>query len=231
MQLKEVRPNPKSRPRIPVRRRGSGGFEIKEEGDQSWAVSYADMLMVLLSFFILFFSVGEEKKAGVIQQIAEATRSVSGYAVSPELSGKDLEHFDTKRILADLQDQKIVKTELNGERLIIYFADNLFNSGRTVLTPEASRQVRSTLLKMKPYIGQIQLTIVGHSDEVRIRRGFKPYIHSNIDLSAVRASRGVAIAQKIGFSPRHVFIKGTANFVRNTRSLTLVVEPKTQEQI
>lgn len=231
MQLKEVRPTAKARPRIPVRRRGTGGLEIKEEGDQSWAVSYADMLMVLLSFFILFFSVGEEKKAGVIQQIAEATRKVSGYAVNPEQTGKDLSSFDSKGLMADLQDQKVVKTELNGERLIIYFADNLFESGRSVLTPEAAEQVRATLLKMKPYIGQIQLTIVGHSDEVRIRRDFEPYIHSNIDLSAIRASRGVGIAQKAGFSQRQVFIKGTANFVRNTRSLTLVVEPRTQEQL
>ena len=41
--------------------------EFHSEGE-SWAVSYADFLMVLLSFFIIFFSYSREKTQSIIDQ-------------------------------------------------------------------------------------------------------------------------------------------------------------------
>lgn len=42
---------------------------ISAEEDHGWAVSYADLLMVILSFFVIFFSKDKDEKQSVIQQI------------------------------------------------------------------------------------------------------------------------------------------------------------------
>lgn len=56
--------------------------EVQDDTAHLWAVSYADFLMVLLSFFILFFSVDKVTKQTIIQKISLIT---TGQA---ELSGK-----------------------------------------------------------------------------------------------------------------------------------------------
>ncbi len=56
----------------------------EDENAHLWAVSYADFLMALLSFFILFYSVDEQKRDSLIlnisQQLAESTGATAAGA-------------------------------------------------------------------------------------------------------------------------------------------------------
>jgi flagellar motor protein MotB len=219
-------------PRIPVRRRG-GSPEIKEEGDQSWAVSYADLLMVLLSFFILFFSVDDGKRSEVIMKVADSARGLAGKPVGA--GGESASSSEGHASLADLKTAFAgaprIESKSLGDKLLVYLPDGIFDAGRTVLNPEGERVVLDTLKRIKPHSDSFVLTFVGHSDDVRIKKSFTRYLKDNVDLSAVRASRGLAMAKKAGFDAERVFIKGTGNHVRNSRTLTLVIEPLGSEGV
>lgn len=56
----------KLKPRANYRIERSTTVEVSETDGHLWAVSYSDLLMVLLSFFILFFSLDEKKTNEVI---------------------------------------------------------------------------------------------------------------------------------------------------------------------
>jgi chemotaxis protein MotB len=69
-----------------------------EESAESWAVSYADLLMVLMSFFIVFFSL-EEKKSGefLLSSIVAGLKDHTGAQILDEkgtpISGKSEKLF------------------------------------------------------------------------------------------------------------------------------------------
>ena len=55
-------------PRLPRVERARA-IHLEDETSHLWAVSYADFLMVLLSFFIIFFSLDKKTKDSVIDEI------------------------------------------------------------------------------------------------------------------------------------------------------------------
>ena len=61
-----------------------------EEGNQIWMVSYADLLMILLCFFVLFFSISPETRESVIHKIllTEATKDTPFVKVASAASGE-----------------------------------------------------------------------------------------------------------------------------------------------
>lgn len=52
-----------------VRIERKSGLEISAEENQSWAVSYSDLLMVLMSFFVLFFSFEGRERENMLSKI------------------------------------------------------------------------------------------------------------------------------------------------------------------
>jgi flagellar motor protein MotB len=60
--------------------RSPGGAELFDgEGGATWAVAYADLLMVLMSFFIIYFSMGSEGIDQTMYKIAVKMKGVTGF--------------------------------------------------------------------------------------------------------------------------------------------------------
>ena len=142
--------------------------------DDLWLVSYADLLTLLLAFFVLLLSMTSLSK-GRFETLASVLRG------DPKSESQTLRE-DVRLVAKELGADVTVREEAAG--LGIEFAGGLlFSSGSDQLRPEGEQavlRIAQALAKMKT----ARLVIEGHSDDVPVQRGpFK----SNWDLSASRA--------------------------------------------
>lgn len=227
---------PRLRTRVP---RTGKGYEVKEEGDQSWAVSYADLLMVLLSFFILFFSVDDKQKESLIQTLAVTINSKSGQGSAVSANDKTAENttgntanierqpqFVDPQVLEDLSRELNIKTTALADQLIIDLPNDIFKMGATFPKNDSLPIIETLFKKLLPFSQKISFTIVGHTDQSAVLYSKKPWLQDNIDLSARRATAAYKIAKAIGFSEQQMDIKAAGPYVRNTRSLSIIINEK-----
>lgn len=214
--------------------------EVYEDPNQHlWAISYSDLLMVLLTFFVLFFSFGENSKQPLVDKIkisfekvgkkgkqgvitgsatpeAEAPRSVSN--VSPGLAEK-LKDLDVS-----------VATKVQNEKFVIDFPDDFYSAGKYELNAKQKKELARVLAVVREYDENIHLTFIGHTDEVPVAYANNKVINSNLVLSNLRAARAVEVAWEEGFSPKYVFSQGAGEQQRKTRSLSLEIRGRENEK-
>ncbi len=207
-------------------------FEIHDETGHLWAVSYADFLMVLLSFFIIFFSVDQKKssllqrlKISGTQELRDAqgntprdTASIGGMGnqvVDPALS-------PSLKSLKDKLSTKYLVRTVDSEKIIVALPDDIFANRSVKLNLVGQAAVLKILQELQPFQQQIELTFVGHTDS-RLLTGSQSYLQDNYDLSVLRATAGLRLALRLGYSPQNISAQGTADQIRNNRSLSLVV--------
>ncbi len=168
---------------------GGSGFtptRIKTKKDEGlWIFSFADLTLILMSFFALMLSMSKPDK----QQFDNVVTKIQENAPNASPSGlmavaEDLEKIIKKQ---NLQDDALVRIDVDG--LMLEFSDRLiFASG----SAQPGAQFIGTTEKVLRVISEApehyRITIEGHTDDVPLKKvpGFK----SNWDLSA---ARGIAL--------------------------------------
>lgn len=214
--------------------------EVYEDPNQHlWAISYSDLLMVLLTFFVLFFSFSENSKQPLVDKIKisfgkegkhgkksidtgqptpgeTAPREVAG--VSPGIAEK-LKGMDVS-----------VAAQVQNEKLVIDFPDNFYTAGKYELTTTQKKELAQVLAVVREFNDNIHLTFIGHTDEVPVAYANNKVINSNLVLSNLRAARAVEVAWEEGFSPKYVFSQGAGEQGRKTRSLSLEIRGRENEK-
>ncbi len=217
-----------------------------------WAVSYCDLLMVLMCFFILFFQLSSPEAPSVLenillslkgQNIPQATvhdgTGVMRTGVDATIGGgSDFDKLTPNlskvtHILSEIaqklkgQDVKIL-SDLDGKVISIDLAENIYAMGQYSFPPQDRSKLEEILKIVLPYAGAVNLTFVGHSDPTPIAVHRGKVIDSNLVLSSLRATRAVEIALRLGFDPRWTNSQGAGEYNRKTRSLSIrVAERKT----
>lgn len=164
--------------------------EIDSEG--SWAISYGDMITLLLCFFILFFTTDAARDY--------RTRLTAAMLAAFE-DNRKVEGAPPPRVLLDIGtkreegiDLTLVKTwngsaHQIGEKLLIEFPGvSFFKSGKTDLTPQGKKALVEFTQRFMPYAGQYIVNIVAFTDHRKVikkKRGRK--FDDNLELSALRA--------------------------------------------
>lgn len=211
----------------------AGGGEVHDDG-HAWAVSYADFLMVLLSFFVIFFSIDSSEKESLIDSIAaksdfdknkgsggkQADRTVASYSTLPagiQEVGEQLEGFFVEKV-----DGK--------QKLFIYMDDNIYPPGKIDLPAQHIEKLKEILTNLEPYNGKINITFIGHTDQSVVSKSRSKHIKDNFDLSSLRATRALQQAVKADFDPSHMYAQGVAEHTRGTRTLSLVITPREADQ-
>jgi flagellar motor protein MotB len=227
-----------------------------EHGEESWAVSYSDMLMVLMSFFIIFFSIDSGKKQDVLSEITmflgqQAGQRGSGEA---ETAGKTLGKGDILRSRlkkarrnrgegvsesqGDLQEmiyQALINvnlpivTEQTNKHIEVVFPDNIYAPRRFKLTNKNIAALEKILTALVPMKDNIELFFVGHTDDKQIRNKDQ-YMTSNYTLSTLRAANALENAIILGFPATQMFAQGGADNKRNSRTLSLKIKHKILEE-
>lgn len=195
------------------------------EDSHSWAVSYADFLMVLLSFFVIFFSLDGDKKEEVFQRLI---------AGAPATDSKELKNFNDRLpngvndVLTKVEGLYVTRPD-EKEKMFIYFEDNIYAPGQLDLNEVQVEKLKGILGKLEPFMKEVNITFIGHTDNVVVSASKNRFISDNFDLSSLRATKALQQAVKAGFNPEKMFAKGVAEHSRGSRTLSLVISPSGEE--
>lgn len=210
----------------------------KPDGAPAWVVTFADLMSLLLTFFVLLLSFSSTQTAK-FQAIAGAMKNALGLRSELDLSDRPerrelIESLDNQRaqkdqpipgglerelqqLLAQLGGSGRATAALKGDGIILNISgDLMFSSGSAVLSLEAVQILDS----IADYILQSTraVDVIGHTDDVPIATAPFP---SNWELSAARAGSAVRYLTERGVEPDRLRAIGRAN----TRPL----EPNTSE--
>ncbi|CCO22988.1 OmpA/MotB family protein [Maridesulfovibrio hydrothermalis] len=195
-----------------LKKRARGG------GEGNWALTLADMMTLLLCFFVLLLTIADvdqNKYKSVSESMAEA--------MGVEVQGAGEGSFVT-RVPINTDQRNIFEMQIEISRLVGRETDALkikmrpdsvevilkgaffFNSGKADLTKQAEK----VLSKIVPTLAKSPYDIVveGHSDNIPIRSKQFP---SNWELSSARASAVARYLIKSGFSKNRIKVMGMAD--------------------
>ena len=153
--------------------------ELQEESqqDELWLISYADMLTVLIGFFVLIIAAVPLKRA----QFERIAAALSGTRQAPL---EDLREKVEALVARTPELKDRVRTRDDAEGLGIEFRDALlFDSGSARLREEAQPAI-GEIARLLRELPARPVIIEGHTDEVPISTAS---FHSNWELSSQRA--------------------------------------------
>ncbi len=183
--------------------------EADDEG--SWAISYADMITVLLGFFAIFFSFdyGGDKSAALDQSLLFSLTTEKIEGPSSALSGSNQE-------LSEIDGFVIEK--IDDFRHIVIFKDlSFFSSGKTEVLPNAEKSLKEFANRFIPFAGKYRLKIHSFTDPRPVSqrttqsRGFR----DNLELSTLRSVSVFRKLQEAGVLNSKIEIVGSGVISEN----------------
>jgi chemotaxis protein MotB len=170
--------------------------------DESWLLSYADLITNLLLFFVVLLSAANLSK-GKMQQIA---RSISG-AESPTSLESIRKEIDKQIAAQNLQE--LVRTAVKDDGLELSLNSGImFDSGQAVVRPEHEATVASMLQVLARYSKKYSFAVEGHTDSNPMVGVTYP---SNWELSAARAISLRQRLEKSGVPRERIRVEGYAD--------------------
>ena len=197
----------------------------KVHSEGSWAVSYVDMLTLLLCFFIIFYNNAKGKnEETLLQKIAVNMKDKDGKTTptptASKVSLKDAESGKAVMLPEDLALLQMIKVSAlknidanivtKDKSLEINFEGiSFFRSGKTALLPEAKEQIQKIIEALDQHKGTIRITVQGHTDPTKSK---KPMTYSdNWELSVLRATSVLKMFIKSGYSQEMLSAEGFAD--------------------
>lgn len=171
--------------------------------EESWLLSYADLITNLLLFFVVLLSAANLSK-GKMQQIA---KSISG-AESPASLASIQKEIDAEIASKKLQD--LVHSEITDEGLELSLNSGLvFDSGKADIRPDLEKTLGSMLTVLQRYSAKYNFAVEGHTDSNPIGKG-SPFA-SNWELSSARAIVVRQRLEQIGIDRARIRVEGYAD--------------------
>lgn len=171
--------------------------------EESWLLSYADLITNLLLFFVVLLSAANLSK-GRMQQIV---KSISG-SESPASLESIQREIDAQ--IAQKQLQDLVRTTITADGLELSLNSGLvFDSGKAQIRSEFEQTVTSMLQVLAPYSTKYSFAVEGHTDSTPIVSGGA--FATNWELSSARA---IVVRQRLeeaGISRSRIRVEGYAD--------------------
>ncbi len=174
---------------------GGGGHE--EGHGEEWLISYADLMTLLVGFFVIllsFANVDEEKMAEAAQSV---TKEFGGAYVSPYAELTEQIKGQVEKL--GMGDQITVKTKPNGVE-IAFLGTAFFESGSADFKGEARDLFDKFIPTIKEQNQKFDITIEGHTDDVPLSH--TGFIKNNFELSSLRACRVLDYFKQLGFDEK-----------------------------
>ncbi len=169
-----------------------------EEGYETWALSYIDLLLLMVTLFVLLLSFQQKQvEQPVIKKEAESR--AAAHDVLPEQTFIDQSYLsDLKGKVSVVQEQNIIKLAMSDSILFLPADAALSLSGEQVLDELA------VMLKQRPW----HILVEGHTDNQAIST---PRYLSNWELSSARASSVTRYLISKGIQPQRLSAIGYAD--------------------
>lgn len=215
--------------RLDLRRRSR---RHADSGEALWAVSYADLLMVLLSFFVIYFEMGSDAGSSPMKLLLAELRGSSQAGQSAEGSGNGVDaggagiSARAAGLHAELQTSLRAVGEVSGDpelpgALLLHLSADCYRKGSYRVEGLAKEQLDRVFEVLAPHRDRISLVFFGNADAAPVRP--RPEVQSNLMLSNLRASAAADYAVARNFDPRHISTQGFAEYNRATRSISIRV--------
>jgi flagellar motor protein MotB len=183
----------------------------EHESDELWAISYGDMITLLLSFFVIYFSTDfkKGKEAELDNHLISSFKMIDmkvDSKIPPTVinNGKDKIFEDAPKFDL-LKNAKITKLE---DRLIVTFEKmSFFKTGEIDPNAEGVEMLKAFAAKFTPYSGLYHISIKAFTDTRTVTNGRHRY-KDNMELSALRALAALRIIQKAGVPLNKMEIAG-----------------------
>lgn len=173
-------------------------FDDKQ--DELWLISYADLLTLLIGFFVLLIAASPVK----LSRFEKMAAALSGGPDAPLVDLK--EKVDEMVQKEGLADQVVTREDLEG--LGIEFKDALlFDSGSADLRPSAMAVIDKVARLVEAIPGR-PVMIEGHTDDVPVRLG---RFQSNWELSSQRAINVLSALESSGVDRARMSVRGFAD--------------------
>jgi flagellar motor protein MotB len=188
--------------------------------------------MVLLSFFILFFTVDKTDKDALVNIISQVKERGLGQGDGSGFKSNPTSIAPAKSPAQIINDIKIdikgvsVTSNEKSKTVVLTLPDNIYSTGKISPSAEGAKMLQSLLALLKPFSQDIDLIFVGHTDSIPVTKKRAQFLENNFDLSALRAASAIKIALMAGMPQARVFMHGAADNTRNTKSLSIIVKPK-----
>lgn len=170
--------------------------------EESWLLSYADLITNLLLFFVLLLTAANLSKTKM-QQI---TKSMSGSESPASLAKiqREIEEEISKRKL-----QELVRTNLSDAGLEVSINSGLvFDSGKANIRADAEETLAAMLQVLSPYSQKYNFAVEGHTDTTPLVNG--GIFPTNWELSSARA---IVVRQRLeaaGIDRNRIRVEGYA---------------------
>ena len=182
-------------------------YHLDEESEGSWAISYGDMITLLLSFFVIFFTtdIKKEKAEGLSNYMSFSMEELKQIPAEMSHPGNKSTVKLDKRELDGLD----VKVHQSHNRVIVSFGRfSFFKSGQTDLRPEGIEVLKKFVEKYLPYAGTYSLSIKGFTDKKKVSAVSNRRYKDNLELSALRSISAMRTMQKAGIPLSRMEIAG-----------------------
>lgn len=168
------------------------------EDEEAWLITYADMVTLLLCFFIIMFAVSSPD-AERFKQVAEALRR-EGFRTSvipQEDAYEELKQQLQMSLGASGYDQFVAVSDTPESVDVELASSAFFQPGAAKFTRQALPMLKAMAQRIVPLKdAKITIEVEGHTDDSPIRTAQFP---SNWELSAARASNVVRYLVAQGF--------------------------------
>lgn len=181
---------------------------FEDEDDDSWQVSYLDIVTILLGFFVVLLSISQitDTELRSVSNLFKSSIVETEFITTPIEEVKDelelilneeLENGDIE-IFRDLNDIQIT-----------FRSDDLYRSGSATLQPGASGILNRTLEAIQEIkYTDFKIDVQGHTDDTPISSSVFP---SNWELSTTRASNVVKYFTEMGIDKSRLKASGYAD--------------------
>ena len=160
-----------------------------EEAEENWLISYADMITLLLCFFVIILSVSEPKKEqleAVSESMKEAINATSK-EVEKQDPMDDLKQDLETMIVDDALEEAMSVAETEKGIVIDLSTAAFYESGSATIRKDAEPYLERMTEIIKTFdLEEHRIDVIGHTDDAPIHTAEFP---SNWELSAVRATR------------------------------------------
>lgn len=223
-------------------------YHLDEDSEGTWAVSYGDMITLLLSFFVIFFTtdVQKEKNQKLTSLMAFDLNQLQEVPQQIRHQGKNATlNFDMKEL-----EGLNVKLHQKDEKLIVTFGKfSFFKSGHTDMRNEGEQILKRFVQIYLPYAGKYRISIKGFTDKSKVSSISGRRFRDNLELSALRSISAMRIMQKEGIPLNRMEIAGagelksvseilpqlkmsTASEVKDySRTIVLILSPEKESSL
>ena len=200
-----------------------------------WAISYSDLLMLLVCFFLIYYNTKEIPEVTPLKEVmlglekefgkswGDSVDQNSNRSPASENNGAQTE------LLGEIENINLKPISENGlvKGILINFPDNIYPIGGYELDKDSEKVIAKVLGIVKKKSDHFNIVFIGHSDLVPFQTNNK-VVNNNLILSSLRAAKGVEYAIAQGFDPFWVSAQGMSEHVRGSRSLSIRVMQKEQ---